>query len=140
MKIMAVLLLFTTLIGNVFSQNHNRHLAEMLDQMKISFTDYSKRTPSEIYDGRYDETDLLLLMRIGLIDGYDIIFSKDEISAFKTDLVVEISKIFDEKQLEAIVKMSNESDVDKKKAGKYLEAARLDKTGKIKENKIIKKI
>jgi hypothetical protein len=136
-----IFLLFLFLFKlEVNAQEMNEHLSDLLEDTKAALVEYSKKNPNEIYDGRYDETDILMFLRIGFIEGYEIIFPKNEVNVYKVKLVQEISSIFDNSQLEAIVKMGNEPVVDRKKTAKYFEVARLYKSGKLKEKKIIKKL
>src|SRR5690606_31812565 len=60
MKRLFALILLMSLSGGAFAQELNPHLEDMLMETKASLADYSRNSPSEIYDGSYDENDLLL--------------------------------------------------------------------------------
>lgn len=130
-----------TLISiNSFAQDIPEHLSTMLTRVKETLVKYSEKSPEEIYDDRYDEVDTLLFTRVGIIKSYEIIFSKKEIRAYKTKLVIEISKTFTIDQLEAIYKVGTDPIVNQRYGAKYFNIAKLYKEEKLKENKIAKRL
>ena len=108
---MALFLIFLSL--NSFAQELPEHLQEMLVKSQDYFVIYSQKTPTEIEDGKYDETEYLLFSHIDQINGLDVIFTKDEIKTLKMKMVSLISQSFQAEQMEAIARLGRTSQLNK---------------------------
>ena len=107
------------------------HLQEMLVKSQDYFVIYSQKTPTEIEDGKYDETEYLLFSHIDQINGLDVIFTKDEIKTLKMKMVLLISQSFQAEQLEVIARVGRTSQLNKKQAATYFEFALEYKLGRL---------
>lgn len=116
---------------NSFAQELPEHLQEMLDKSQDYFEIYNQKSPTEIEDGKYDESEYLLFSQIDQINGLDVIFAKDEIKNLKMKMVAVISKSFQPEQMEAISRVGRTPQLNKKQAAFFFEFALEYKLGRL---------
>lgn len=129
-----VLLIFFTL--NSFAQELPEHLQEVLGNSHAYFEIYNAKSPQEIDDGKFDESEVSLFAQIDQINGLDIIFCKDEIKTLKLKMIELIAQSFDEEQLAAIARIGRSNQLNKKQAAGFFEVALEYKSGKLKHLKL----
>jgi hypothetical protein len=127
--------LFILLIisANSFAQELPVYMQDVLEVSRENFQEYAKKSPNEIDDDIYDESEYLLFSQIDQIATFDIVFTKEIIREFKKEMVILVSNSFNVSQLESIVKVGNSKTLNKKQAAKFFEIAEEYKLGKIKE-------
>ena len=116
---------------NSFAQDYPEHLVNMMDKSREYFEMYGQKSPTEIEDGIYDDSESLLFSHVDQINGLDIIFNKEEIRKLKAQMVKLIAESFTRGQLEAIIHVAKSPSINKKISAKYFEVALEYKTGKI---------
>lgn len=116
---------------NSFAQDYPEHLVSIAEKGREYFEVYGQKSPSEIEDGIYDDSESLLFYHVDQINGLHIIFNKEEIRKLKAQMVKLIAESFTRAQLEAIIRVVRSPDVNKKISAKYFEVALEYKTGKI---------
>lgn len=126
-----LLILLTFLSFNSFAQDYPEHLQNMVEKSRDYFEIYGQKSPSEIEDGLYDESESLLFAQVDQINGLDIIFSKEEIRKIKAQMVKVIAESFQKEQIEAIIRVAKSPSVNKKITAKIFEVALEYKNGKI---------
>ena len=123
---------------NSFTQELPDHLEGMLGRSQNYFEIYNQKTPAEIEDGKYDDSEFLLFAQIDQLQGLGVIFNRDEIKKIKIKMIELIVKSFEVEQLEAISRVCRSVPLNKKQAAVFFEAALEYKLGKIKEIKLPK--
>ena len=125
------MLIFCLFSFSAFAQDYPEHLQDMVAKSKEYFDIYGQKTPSEIEDGVYDESESTLFLQVDQINGLEIVFSKEEIRKIKTQMVKVIAESFDVAQLEAIIRVAKSPSINKKISARIFEVALEYKTGKI---------
>lgn len=113
------LILLFLLSLNAFAQELPEHLQEMLDKSQDYFEIYNQKSPTEIEDGKYDESEFLLFSQIDQINGLDVIFSKAEIKNLKIKMIALISRSFQTEQMEAIARVGKTAELNKQQAAQF---------------------
>ena len=121
---------------NSFAQDYPEHLVNIMEKSQAYFEHYGQKTPSEIEDGTYDDSESLLFSHVDQINGLDIMFNKEEIRKLKAQMVRIIADSFSKEQIEAIIRVAKSPSVNKKISAKFFEVALEYKTGKILEQSI----
>jgi hypothetical protein len=116
---------------NSFAQDYPEHLVNMMEKSRDYFEVYGQKSPSEIEDGIYDESESVLFSQVDQINGLDIIFNKEEIRKLKAQMVKLIAESFSKEQIEAIIRVAKSPSVNKKISAKFFEVALEYKSGKI---------
>lgn len=119
-----------------FAQDYPEHLVNMLGKSREYFEIYSQKSPSDIEDGVYDESEAILFSQVDQINGLDIMVSKEEIRKIKSQMVRMIAQNFSLAQLEAIIHVARSPGINKKISAKFFEVALEYKSGKILEPSI----
>lgn len=125
------LILISLLSINAYAQDYPEHLQDMVAKSKEYFDIYGQKSPNEIEDGVYDDSESLLFSQVDQINGLEIVFSKEEIRKIKTQMVKVIAESFDVAQLEAIIRVAKSPSINKKISARIFEVALEYKTGKI---------
>lgn len=115
---------------NLFAQELPEHLNAMLNKSQEFFEIYNQKSPLEIEDGKYDDSEFLLFSQIDQIHGLGIVFSKKEIKKTKIRMVELIVESFKSEQLEAIVRVGRSLELNKKQASVFFEVALEYKLGR----------
>lgn len=116
---------------NSFAQDLPDHLNEMLARSQDFFEVYNQKSPLEIEDGEYDDSEFLLFSQIDQMQGLGVVFSKEEIKKTKIRMVELIILAFKPEQLQAISKIGRSIELNKKQASVFFEVALEYKLGKI---------
>jgi hypothetical protein len=116
---------------NSFAQDYPEHLVNMMEKSRDYFEVYGQKSPSEIEDGIYDDSESVLFSQVDQINGLDIIFNKEEIRKLKAQMVKLIAESFSKEQIEAIIRVAKSPSVNKKISAKFFEVALEYKSGKI---------
>jgi hypothetical protein len=124
------LFLIFLISSNSFAQDLPEHLTEMLNKSQEFFEIYNQKSPLEIEDGKYDDSELLLFAQIDQIQGLAIIFNKKEIKNTKIRMVELIIQSFKCEQLEAIARVGRSLELNKKQASVFFEVALEYKLGR----------
>lgn len=123
---------------NALAQEVPEHLEELLTKSQDYFENYNDKSASEIDDGKFDESEYMLFSQIDQVSGLDIIFSKEEIKNFKTRLVKDLARSFDDSQLFAIARIGQSKILNKKQASRFFEVALEYKSGTLRDIVIFK--
>lgn len=118
---------------NAFAQELPEHLEELLVKSQEYFEIYNDKSAAEIDDAKFDESEFMLFSHIDQVNGLNVIFSKTDIKNLKIKMVLSLSQIFDESQLEAIIRIGKSNSLNKKYAARFFEVALEYKTGILKE-------
>lgn len=116
---------------NSFAQDLPEYLTAMLGRSEEYFEIYNQKSPLEIEDGKYDDSELLLFSQIDQIQGLGILFTRKEIKKTKIQMVELIIQSFKPEQLEAIARVGRTLELNKKQASVFFEVALEYKLGKI---------
>lgn len=110
-----------------------------LNRAESVFESYNNKSFDEIADGNYNEEDLNLFAQVEQVEGLDLCFARDDIKAFKIELIKLISDKFSTEQLLAISSMAKSKEMNKKSVAKYFELALSFKTGSVDESRLKKR-
>lgn len=116
---------------NSFAQDLPEHITSMLNKSQEFFEIYNQKTPLEIEDGKYGDSELLLFSQIDQIQGLGILLTRKEIKQIKIRMVELIIQSFTPEQLEAIARVGRTLELNKKQASVFFEVALEYKLGKI---------
>lgn len=133
-------LILSILSLSAFSAELPEYLETLLERSNEYFEVYAQKSPAEIDDGSFDDSDRMLFAQVDQVNGLDMLFSKEDIKSYRIQLVIHMAQKFDSDQLRAITRIGKHPKLNKKKAAKYFEAAREFKDGELKEKNIYSEI
>lgn len=112
-------------------------MQEILASSKEGYREYALKSPAEILDHQYDQSEVMLLSRLHLGDGLAVIFPKETIVRFRLETVKNLAEVFSAEQLSACSQMAQFVSQSGRSSPYFDRAAEL-KAGKISESKLLK--
>ena len=130
MKWLIIFLLYNTA---AWAQELPDFLQLSLNRAEGIFEIYNNKIPEEIDDGVYGDEEITLFSQLELVDCLDLSFPKEDIKAFKIELIKLISEKFSTEQLMALLRLARSKEMNKKSFARYFELALNYKLGAVDE-------